>query len=84
VSVLATMMSTNYSQMDDLVGLARSLDVNLRVNAYQAVATDRFRLSYEQFWDGYARLLSTGSLLSCTEPVVLYWFSGKWRIACSQ
>jgi MoaA/NifB/PqqE/SkfB family radical SAM enzyme len=69
-SILATMMSTNYDQMDRMVGLARRNGCNLRVNAYQAVKTDDFRLSYEQFWEGYRRLFSVGRVISCSEPVV--------------
>ena len=69
-SILTTMMSTNYDQMDRMVGLARHDGCNLRVNVYQAVKTDDFRLSYEQFWEGYRRLFSAGRVVSCSEPVV--------------
>jgi len=47
VSILATMMRVNYDKMDRLVSLARQNGVNLRVNAYQAVKTDAYRLAYE-------------------------------------
>ncbi len=70
VSILATMMRTNYDQMDRLVALARKNGVNLRVNAYQAVKTDAYRLSYAQFWEGYRRLLAEGLVVSCSEPIV--------------
>jgi MoaA/NifB/PqqE/SkfB family radical SAM enzyme len=70
VSILATLMSTNYDKMDQLAWLARSLKVNLRVNAYQSVKTDHFCLSYEQFWEGYRRLFASSQLVSCSEPVV--------------
>jgi MoaA/NifB/PqqE/SkfB family radical SAM enzyme len=70
VSILATMMNTNFDLMDQLVRLARDRGANLRVNAYQPVHNDRFSLSYEQFWEGYRRLLGKGWLVSCTEPVV--------------
>ena len=70
VSMLATMMRTNYAQMDRLVALARRNRVNLRVNAYQAVKTDVYRLSYPEFWEGYRRLFATGLVVSCSEPVV--------------
>jgi MoaA/NifB/PqqE/SkfB family radical SAM enzyme len=70
VSILATMMSVNFNQMDALVQLARRNRVNLRVNAYQAVKSNAFRLTYEQFWDGYRRLFVEGLVVSCTEPVV--------------
>ena len=56
--------------MDRLVALARRDGVNLRVNAYQAVKTDAYRLSYEQFWEGYRRLFAAGLVVSCSEPVV--------------
>jgi MoaA/NifB/PqqE/SkfB family radical SAM enzyme len=70
VSFLAVMMNTNYNQMDSLAELAQSCGVNLRVNVYQPVHTGSFALSYQQFWEGFRRLLGSAALLSCTEPVV--------------
>ena len=70
VSILTTMMNTNYAQMDDMVRLARDRGVNLRVNAYQPVQNHSFELDYEQFWEGYRRLFSVGQIVSCSEPVV--------------
>lgn len=70
VSILATLMRTNYDKMDQMVALARRNGVNLRVNAYQAVKTDAFRLTYDEFWEGYRRLFSAGKVVSCREPVV--------------
>jgi MoaA/NifB/PqqE/SkfB family radical SAM enzyme len=70
VSILSTLMCTNFHKMDQMVTLARLNDCNLRVNVYQAVKTDFFRLSYDQFWEGYQRLFSTGMVVSCSEPVV--------------
>jgi MoaA/NifB/PqqE/SkfB family radical SAM enzyme len=70
VSILTTLMSTNFDKMDQMVALARSNGCNLRVNAYQAVKTDAFRLSYTQFWEGYRRLFSAGWVVACSEPVV--------------
>ncbi len=70
VSLLATLMSVNYDQMPELVDLARRLRVHLRVNAYQSVKTDVFRLTYAQFWHGYRTLFATAHVISCAEPVV--------------
>jgi len=70
VSLLATMMNVNYAQMGELALLARSRGVNLRVNVYQPVQNGDFALSYEQFWEGFRRLLGCAALVSCTEPVV--------------
>ncbi|UCC63694.1 MAG: radical SAM protein [Anaerolineae bacterium] len=70
VSMLATLMNTNYDQVGDLVRLARSVGTNLRVNVYQSVNTGSFRLGYEQFWSAYQQLFASSLLVSCTEPVV--------------
>ena len=70
VSILSTLMTTNFDKMDRMVALARSNSCNLRVNAYQPVKTDAYRLSYAQFWEGYQRLFSAGLVVSCSEPVV--------------
>jgi MoaA/NifB/PqqE/SkfB family radical SAM enzyme len=70
VSILATMMRTNYTKMDRLLALARQDGVNLRVNAYQAVKTDTYRMTFEEFWEGYRRLFAEGLVISCSEPVV--------------
>jgi len=70
VSILATMMRTNYEKMGQMVALARQDGVNLRVNAYQAVKTDTYRLQYAEFWEGYRRLFAEGLVVACSEPVV--------------
>ena len=70
VSILATLMSVNYDQMPTLVALAQRQGVHLRVNAYQAVKTSQFRLSYAQFWQAYRSLFSVARVISCAEPVV--------------
>ena len=70
VSILTTMMRTNYAKMDRMVMLARQYGVNLRVNAYQAVKTDLYRLEFEEFWEGYRRLFAKGLVIACSEPVV--------------
>ena len=64
VTLLVTMMCTNYDQMEGLVALAREVGANLRANVYQPVQNSHYSLSYEQFWEGYRRLLGAGRLLS--------------------
>ena len=70
VTLLATLMNTNYGQMDGLVAVARDVGANLRVNVYQPVGQDAFMLGYDQFWEAYKRLFSAGRLLSTSEPIV--------------
>ncbi|MFB3817380.1 MAG: radical SAM protein [Candidatus Methylomirabilales bacterium] len=70
VTVLAVMMATNYAELPAIGRLARSLGANFRVNVYQPVRTDRYTLSYEQFWEGFRRTLAEFPLLSTSEPVL--------------
>jgi len=70
VTILTTLMNTNFDQMDGLVDIAGDAGTNLRVNVYQPVGQDDFLLSYEQFWEGYRRLFDAGRLLSTSEPIV--------------
>jgi radical SAM protein with 4Fe4S-binding SPASM domain len=70
VTVTSVMMSTNYDQFADLARLAAGFGANLRVNIYQPAKTDRFTLSYEQFWQGFRLLAETTRLVATTEPVL--------------
>ena len=70
VTVTAVMMSINYLRLPALARTAAGLGANLRVNVYQPSRTDRFTLTYEQFWDGFRGLAAATRLIATTEPVV--------------
>ncbi|HUE97104.1 MAG TPA: radical SAM protein [Longimicrobiaceae bacterium] len=70
VTVTAVMMRINYDRMALLARVAAACGAPLRVNIYQPSKTDRFALSYEQFWDGFRRLLGSARLVATTEPVL--------------
>lgn len=70
VTVTAVMMRINYDRMAQLARVAAACGAPLRVNIYQPSKTDRFALSYEQFWDGFRRLLGSARLVATTEPVL--------------
>jgi radical SAM protein with 4Fe4S-binding SPASM domain len=70
VTVTAVMMSINYDRLADLAHLAAGFGAHLRVNVYQPSKTDRFTLSYEQFWRGFRLLSDTTRLVATTEPVL--------------
>lgn len=69
-SLVTAMMKENCRQIDRVSRLARSLGVNLRINTYKPVNTDKHKLTYEEFWTGIKLLLESASLISCSEPVV--------------
>jgi radical SAM protein with 4Fe4S-binding SPASM domain len=70
VTVTAVMMSVNHDRLPALARLAGDFGANLRVNIYQPSKTDRFTLSYAQFWAGIRRLAAATRLVATTEPVL--------------
>jgi MoaA/NifB/PqqE/SkfB family radical SAM enzyme len=70
VTVTSVMMRTNYDKLAALARVAASFGANLRVNVYQPSKTDRFSVSYEQFWWGFIQLLESTRLVATTEPVL--------------
>ena len=70
VTVTAVMMSINFEQLPAVARVAAARGARLRVNVYQPAKTDRFTLTYAQFWDGFRRLLGATRLVATTEPVL--------------
>ena len=70
VTVTSVMMRMNYDKLAALARVAASFEANLRVNVYQPSKTDRFSVSYEQFWRGFTQLLESTRLVATTEPVL--------------
>jgi radical SAM protein with 4Fe4S-binding SPASM domain len=70
VTVLSVMMKTNYRRLAEIAQVAFGAGANYRVNVYQPVKTDAFTLTYEEFWEGFRRLLAATRLVSTTEPIL--------------
>ena len=70
VTVLSVAMKTNYRRLPEIARVAFAAGANYRVNVYQPVKTDAFTLSYEEFWEGFRRLLGATRLISTTEPIL--------------
>jgi len=70
VTVTSVMMSINYARLAELARVASARGANLRVNIYQPAKTDRFTLTYEQFWEGFRQLSASTRLVATTEPVL--------------
>jgi MoaA/NifB/PqqE/SkfB family radical SAM enzyme len=70
VTVTAVMMRINYDKLPGLAKVAAAFGANLRVNVYQPSKTDRFSVSYEQFWRGFKQLAESTRLVATTEPVL--------------
>jgi radical SAM protein with 4Fe4S-binding SPASM domain len=70
VTILAVMMRHNYTDLIDIGKVAFAEDAGFRVNVYQASKTDIYALTYEEYWEGFQRLLREFALVTTTEPVL--------------
>jgi MoaA/NifB/PqqE/SkfB family radical SAM enzyme len=70
VTITAVMMRINCDKLPELARVAASFGANLRVNVYQPSKTERFSVSYEQFWQSFTTLLASTRLVATTEPVL--------------
>ena len=70
VTIIAVMMKSNYPRLADVARVAKQFDAPLRVNVYQAVRSDIYALSYEEYWDGFRRLFAETDVIAIGEPLV--------------
>ncbi|HUI84480.1 MAG TPA: radical SAM protein [Candidatus Binatia bacterium] len=70
VTIIAVMMKSNYLRLAEVARVARQFDAPLRVNVYQAVRSDIYALSYEEYWEGFRRLFAETDVIAIGEPLV--------------
>ena len=70
VTIIAVMMKSNYLRLADVARVAKQFEAPLRVNVYQAVRSDIYALSYEEYWEGFRRLFEETDVIAIGEPLV--------------
>jgi radical SAM protein with 4Fe4S-binding SPASM domain len=70
VTFIAVMMRTNFDRLGEIARVAKAYDAPLRINVYQAVRTDAFALTYEEYWSGFERLFAEADAIAIGEPLV--------------
>jgi radical SAM protein with 4Fe4S-binding SPASM domain len=70
VTIVAVMMKSNYLRLAEVARVAKQFDAPLRVNVYQAVRSDIYALSYEEYWEGFRRLFEETDVIAIGEPLV--------------
>ncbi len=70
VTVIAVMMKSNYLRLGDVARVAKRFGAPLRVNVYQAVRSDLYELTYEEYWQGFRQLFETTDVIAISEPLV--------------
>lgn len=70
VTFIAVMMKSNHLRLAEVAAIARRFDAPLRVNVYQAVRSDAFALTYEEYWAGFRSLFAATDVIAIGEPLV--------------
>jgi radical SAM protein with 4Fe4S-binding SPASM domain len=70
VTIIAVMMKSNFLRLADVARVAKQFHAPLRVNVYQAVRSDVYALSYDEYWEGFRRLFQETDVIAIGEPLV--------------
>ena len=70
VTIIAVIMRTNFDRLADIAAVAKALRAPLRLNVYQAVRTDTFALTFEEYWTAFERLFAQTDVIAIGEPLV--------------
>ena len=70
VTFIAVMMRTNFDRLTEIARVAATYDAPLRINVYQAVRSDAFALTYDEYWTGFERLFAETDAVAIGEPLV--------------
>ena len=70
VTIISVMMKSNHLRLADVARVAKQFDAPLRVNVYQAVRSDIYALSYEEYWEGFRHLFEETDVIAIGEPLV--------------
>jgi len=70
VTFVSVMMKANYLRLAEVARVARPYEAPLRVNVYQAVRSDLYSLSYEEYWRGFRALFAETDVIAIGEPLV--------------
>ncbi len=70
VTIVAVMMKANYLRLAEVARVAKQFEAPLRVNVYQAVRSDIYALSYEEYWEGFRHLFAETDVIAIGEPLV--------------
>jgi radical SAM protein with 4Fe4S-binding SPASM domain len=70
VTFIAVMMRSNFDRLAEIAAIAKAYDAPLRLNVYQAVRSDNFALTYEEYWTGFQLLFDKTDVLAIGEPLV--------------
>jgi len=70
VTIIAVMMKSNFLRLAEVSRVAKRFKAPLRLNVYQAVRSEIYALTYEEYWEGFRRLFAETDVIAIGEPLV--------------
>jgi radical SAM protein with 4Fe4S-binding SPASM domain len=70
VTFIAVMMQSNFDRLAEIAAIAKQFGAALRINVYQSVRSDKYALTFDQYWDGFAALFVKTDVIAIGEPLV--------------
>jgi radical SAM protein with 4Fe4S-binding SPASM domain len=70
ITFIAVMMKANYLGLANVARIAKRYGAPLRVNVYQAVRSDLYALTYDEYWQGFRALFAETDVIAVGEPLV--------------
>src|SRR3954454_22469342 len=64
------MLRPHYGRLGRLARIAKQFGAPLRINVYQAVRSDTFALTYDEYWSGFEALFAQTDVIAIGEPLV--------------
>jgi radical SAM protein with 4Fe4S-binding SPASM domain len=70
VTFIAVMMRSNFNRLADIADVVKAYDAPLRINVYQSVRSDKYALTYDEYWEGFETLFAQADVIAIGEPLV--------------
>lgn len=70
VSIACCLMNINKDYIPDFINLMTKYGIDLRINLYKPVNTNKYQLTYDEFWQSIRRIFSQMKLVACSEPII--------------
>jgi radical SAM protein with 4Fe4S-binding SPASM domain len=70
VTFIAVVMRSNFDRLSEIADIVKCYDAPLRLNIYQAVRSDVFSLTYEEYWRAFELLFARTDVVAIGEPLV--------------
>lgn len=70
VTFISVMMRSNFDRLWQVAEAVKVYDAPLRINVYQSVRSDKYALTFDEYWRGFESLFEHTDVIAIGEPLV--------------